>query len=241
VLEEAADILGNLNPLSLAALENACREIIATGEELVVVKHGQVEVAAGWNHPEFSVALNEVPEVGHCEIVHYNHSGIHPSPHFPKLLLAHAITADEYDGVVESSISYEKDLNILIFHSDEVNEEAILFANWAYRMIHDALVPSRRELVVSPLAWLLKLPDSVEILCSTTAQGAVSTEVSANCVSYKDFETGAVKRSFSCQFHPELLDDLREFRLSGPPPYDELKKDVGVRLLMRILYESIIE
>jgi len=56
-----------------------------------------------------------------------------------------------------------------------------------------------------------------------------------------DFETKSIRRSFSCQFHPELLDDLREFSKSGIPNYAELKTDDGVRLLMRILYEAIKE
>ena len=51
-----------------------------------------------------------------------------------------------------------------MFHSDEVNEEAILFANWAYRLLHDAIIPYRSILAGSRLAWLLKLPDAIEIL-----------------------------------------------------------------------------
>jgi len=29
------------------------------------------------------------------------------------------------------------------------------------------------------------------------------------CINYKDFETKRIRRSFSCQFHPELMSDLR--------------------------------
>ena len=128
-----------------------------------------------------------------------------------------------------------------MFHTDEVNEEAILFANWAYRKLRNSLVPSRKVISVSPLAWLLKLPSSIEILCSTTVQGKLCTETAATCISYLDFETKNVRRSFSCQFHPELLDDLREFSKSGLPGYSALKQDDGVRLLVRILYEAIKE
>ena len=153
----------------------------------------------------------------------------------------HAVSSENYDGIIEHSISYEKNLNIVMFHTDEVNEEAILFANWAYSKLNQALIPCRKLIAISPLAWLLKLPSSVEILCSTMAQGKLCTEVAATCISYMDFETKSIRRSFSCQFHPELLDDLREFSKSGIPNYAELKTDDGVRLLMRILYEAIKE
>ncbi len=68
-------------------------------------------------------------------------------------------------------LQYENDINIAMFYSDEVNEEAVLFANWAYMMLHDALVPYRYLIANSPLSWLLRLPYSVEILASTEIEG----------------------------------------------------------------------
>lgn len=239
ILEQAGEILAEA-PHQRAALESCCHRIIHTGQELEVVKKGEV-IAKGWDHPCFAVGLNEVPEAGHCEIVHYRATAQHPSPLLPELLLTHEVTSDSHDGIVEQAITHEKDLNIVMFHSDEVNEEAILFANWAYHRLHQALLPARKRIAVSPLNWTLRLPESVEILCSTLVQGKVCTEVGATCISYKNYETHRMRRSFSCQFHPELLDDLREFRHSGLPDYSELKHDDGVRLLMRILYQSILE
>ena len=82
--------------------------------------------------------------------------------------------------------------------------------NWAYRSLHDAIVPYRHVIAGGPLSWLIQLPDSVEILCSTAeVTGEVVTECSATCINYKDFETKKIRRSFTCQFHPELLEDLR--------------------------------
>lgn len=49
-------------------------------------------------------------------------------------------------------LQYENDINIAMFHSDEVNEEAVLFANWAYMILHDALVPYRYLIANSPLS-----------------------------------------------------------------------------------------
>ncbi|MEG4574086.1 hypothetical protein QUA56_15525 [Microcoleus sp. N3A4] len=57
-----------------------------------------------------------------------------------------------------------------MLHSDEVNEEAILFANWAYRSIHDAIVPYRHIIAGSYLSWLIQLPDAIKILCSTAEE-----------------------------------------------------------------------
>ena len=54
-----------------------------------------------------------------------------------------------------------------MFHGDEVNEEAALFANWAYKSLHDAIGPIRHEVAISSLAWLLCLPYAVEILSQT--------------------------------------------------------------------------
>ena len=60
------------------------------------------------------------------------------------------------------------------------------------------------------LSWPLQLPDSIEIRCSTAAKnGEIITECSATCINHKDFETKRIPRSFSCQFHPELMSDLR--------------------------------
>ena len=128
-----------------------------------------------------------------------------------------------------------------MFHSDEVNEESILFTNWAYSKLHNTLASSRNLISVSGLSWLLDLPSSVEILCSTTEGGKKLTDVAATCINYKDYETQRIRRSFTFQFHPELLSDLREFQLSGTPDYNTLKNDDGVRMLMRVLYESMLD
>ena len=221
-------------------LVNICDKIIHTGENLSIYKNQQ-EVAKGWNDPCFAVALNEEPEVGQVELLHYSHQGDHPNKEFLKLLIHHELTSHQDIGIVEQSITYEKNLNIVMFHTDEVNEEAILFANWSYGQLHKALTPLRKELSVSNLSWLLKLPTSIEIVCSTSAQGKICTEVAATCINYRDYETHHVRRSFSFQFHPELLEDLREFKNSGLPTYQKLKHDDGIRMLVRVIYESITD
>jgi hypothetical protein len=130
-----------------------------------------------------------------------------------------------------------------MFHGDEANEEAVLFANWAFGMLHDAVLPYRAVLAGSELAWMLDLPAAVEILCSTATEAGLLTECAAFGIYYRDLETKRMRRSFSCQFHPELLAGQIEIgRESGAPPsYSELKRDDGARIFARMLYEGAHE
>jgi len=51
-----------------------------------------------------------------------------------------------------------------MFHSEEVNKEAILFANWAYRTIHDAIVPYRHIIAGSALSLPIQMQDAKDQL-----------------------------------------------------------------------------
>jgi hypothetical protein len=201
----------------VSALQRVCRRIQAVGESMTVKKGDGNVIAVGWNHPEFAVGPNETKEVGNRQLIPYQSPDLDDSDIPEDLILAHEVAADEHEGVIDTSIQYEHELNISMFHSDEVNEEAILFANWAYRLLHNALIPCRHIVANSHLSWLIKLPDAVEILCSTAEDGRVVTECSATCINYRDFETKEVRRSFTCQFHPELLSDLRTIGVRPPP------------------------
>lgn len=99
----------------------------------------------------------------------------------------------------------------------------------------------RSQIIVSPLAWLLQLSSFIEILCPTSSYGKTLKEVAATCINYKDYENQKVRRSFSFQFHPELLSDLREFHITSIPDFQTLKKHDGIRKLMRILYKCILD
>lgn len=226
---------------ALRILKRICQQIQEIGSSLQVKKKDGRIVANNWEDPEFAVAINELQEVGHRDLVHYKSPDLETSGIPEELILAHEVSSDEHEGVIDTSIEYEQKLNISMFHTDEVNEEAILFANWAYRLIHNALIPCRHIVANSSLCWLIKLPDAIEILCSTTDNDQVITECSATCINYKDFESKEVRRSFTCQFHPELLADLREVGKRQAPSYEELKVDDGARLFVRLLYEGLHE
>lgn len=224
---------------SLNALKRVCETISDIGQNLQVIKAGEV-IADGWHDSAFAVAANEAIEVGTRKLLAYERrSG---SEHIPdQLHTTHALVADELDGVIDTMIKMERDLNIEMFHGDEVNEEAILFANWAYKLLHDTIVPMRYELAVSPLSWMLSLPYGVEILSQTQVDTDNWTEVSTTCIYYKDWETHSIRRSFTCQFHPELMADIRDIGKRSGPRYAELKDNDGVRLLIRLLYHGMQE
>jgi hypothetical protein len=223
----------------LRAMKRVCQQIQRVGSSLKITKRSGLVVAEGWDHPEFAVGPNEHQEVGERRLHHYQSPDGDAMGIPQELISAHEITADQYEGIIDTAIEYERELNITMFHSDEVNEEAILFANWAYRLLHDAMIPHRSVLAGSQLAWLLKLPDAIEILCSTTIGDEIVTECSATCIIYRDFESKQVRRSFTCQFHPELLSDLRVVGVVEPPSYARLKNDDGARLFARLLYEGM--
>jgi len=227
--------------IALRSLQKVCQRIEAMGKTLPVKKRDGRIVATGWNDEHFAVTRNESKEVGDRVLLPYQ-SPDGDALGIPwEIIHAHDVTADTHEGVIDTTIQYEREVSISMFHSDEVNEEAILFANWAYRSIHDAIVPYRHVIAGSSVSWLIQLPDSIEILCSTAIDGEIITECSATCINYKDFETKKIRRSFTCQFHPELLSDLRAIGNSEAPSYSTLKNDDGVRLFVRLLYAGMQE
>ncbi len=224
---------------AIASLQRVCRRIAEVGENLQVIKNGRT-LAAGWHDTQFAVAPNEQIEVGTRSLLPYARRSA--DDHVPgELHDAHALVADELEGVIDTVLTLERELQIEMFHSDEVNEEAALFANWAYKLLHDTIVPIRYEIAVSSVSWLLNLPYAVEILSQTRVDDTNWTEVSTTCIYYKDWETHTIRRSFSCQFHPELMADIRDVGRRAGPRYAELKDNDGVRLLVRLLYHGMQE
>lgn len=224
---------------ALTTLHRVCGDIGAVGESLAIVKRGEV-IARGWNDPRFAVAPNESVEIGTRRLVPYARRD--ELPHVPEPLHAtHALVADELEGVIDVVMSIERELTVEMFHGDEVNEEAMLFATWAYKSLHDAIIPVRHSLAVSPVAWLLSLPYAVEILGQTRVDAATWTEVSTTAIYYKDWETRRIRRSFTCQFHPELMADIRDVGGRAGMRYHELKESDGIRLFVRMLYHGMQE
>jgi hypothetical protein len=227
------------NGRALASLVRVCQRIAAVGESLLVMKAGEV-VARGWADARFAVARNEAVEIGTRRLLPYRRHTA--ADHVPdELHHSHAVVADEHDGVIDTMLTLEREVHIEMFHGDEVNEEAALFASWAFRQLHDAVKPIRHALAVSKVAWMLRLPYAVEILSQTEVDAHSLTEVCTTAIYYKDFETQTIRRSFTCQFHPELMADIRDIGRRAGPRYAELKANDGVRLLVRLLYHGMQE
>jgi hypothetical protein len=226
---------------ALRALRAVGERIAAVGQHLTVTKGNGCQVARGWNDAQFAVAHNESHEIGTCQLFPYQPPDSDASGIPPEVINAHAIIADAHEGVIDTMIQYERNVSITMFHSEETNEEAVLFANWAYNLLHDTIIPYRHIIAASPLSWLIQLPYAVEILCSTAQESEILTEVSCTCIYYKDFETKRIRRSFTCQFHPELSGDIRAIGERPGPSYAELKEDDGIRLLLRLLYAGMQE
>jgi hypothetical protein len=238
----ASDSLGNdRSGAALAMLRHVCRRIQEVGERLRVIKGGKV-VAENWTSRTFAVARNEYPEMAIVPLVAYKFSE-NPLDHVPfELVHSHAVVAHDHEGIIDTALAHEAEINVAMFHGDEVNEEAILFCNWAYKLLHEAIIPYRHFVAGSRLCWLLQLPYGIEILCSTPMpDGVILTEVAATCIIYKDYETRRIRRSFTLQLHPELSTDLREIGRRPPPTYAELKADDGIRLLIRLLHAGMLE
>lgn len=227
--------------MALKSLQRVAKRIQEVGESLQIKKKNGRVAAKNWNDSEFVVALNETKEVGERRLFRYQFQESDVTAVPQEIIAAHEVTADEFEGVIDTMIEYEQDVTIAMFHSDEVNEEASLLSNWAYRLLHDAIIAYRHVIASSSLSWLMQLPYAVEILCSTAVDNEVVTECSATSIIYKDFETKAIRRSFTCQFHPELFSDLRVIGMRQPPTYSELKTDDGVRLFARLLYAGMQE
>ena len=246
LIKRAVREIGNLSQLpldpdglGLASLRRVCTRIAEVGEDLPVVKDGDV-IARGWHDSRFAVAPNEEFEVGTRRLMPYQRRA--SGNHIPgELHEAHALVADELEGVIDTMLKMERELCIEMFHGDEVNEEAALFANWAYKLLHDTIVPLRYQVAVSPVSWLLNLPYAVEILSQTQVDELHWTEASTTCIYYKDWETHTIRRSFTCQFHPELMADIRDIGKREGPRYPELKDNDGVRLFIRLLYHGMQE
>jgi GMP synthase-like glutamine amidotransferase len=241
----AADALGqDARNEAIGVLRLVCERIRDVGEQLAVIKNGRV-VAEGWMSATFGVARNEQPEMAIVPLVAYRTSSATAARVPFELVHSHAVVAHEHKekGIIVRALAHEAEVRVAMFHSDEVNEEAILFCNWAYRLLHESIIPYRHHVAASRLAWLLQLPYAVEITCATALPdgSAMLTEVAATCVLYKDYETSRLRRSFTLQFHPELSTDLREIGRRPPPSYAELKSDPGVRLLVRQLYAGMLE
>ena len=243
LLKKVCDFVSLLNDLPndpsgevFGSIKSVVERIKSVGETLRVSKRSGKIVAEGWDDPKFTVSDMHRLEVGNTFIRPYDpptKSGLDSD-----IINAHLLIHEELETVLDQMmrLRYEAAVDVAMFHSQEVSEVAMLFANWAYNQLHKCLLPHRTVIATSPIAWFLKLPYAVKILASTESYGQVLTECASMCVAYKDHETKQIRRNFTIQFHPELLSDLHEFGQRPAPSFAELQRADSVRLLVRLLH-----
>lgn len=220
----------------LRGIKNTVDKIQEVGQSIQVKKRNGDIVANGWDDPNFAVSDMRESEVGSTFIYPYVspvNSGLHRD-----ILNSQLLINEELETILDQMmrLRYEASVNVAMFHSQEVTEVSMLFANWAYNKLYECLHPYRTVIATSPMAWLLKLPYAVKIIALTGSEEEVMTECASMCVAYKDHETKQIRRNFTIQFHPELLGDLYSFGERKAPSYSELQRSDSVRLLVRLLY-----
>lgn len=105
--------------IALKSLQEVALRIEAMGKTLKIKKRDGRIVAEGWNDEHFAVTRNESKEVGDRVLLPYQ-SPDGDELNIPwELIHAHAVTADTHEGVIDTTIQSEREVSILMFHSDE--------------------------------------------------------------------------------------------------------------------------
>ncbi len=222
----------------LKTLKKVSAKIESVGKHFkVIMQDGSVH-ASGWEDEQFATTHNITPELSGHMLSPYAVPTAEALGVPDEVIEFYELTAANED-VVDVMLEFAGELKIDMFHGDIATEQAALFANWAYMSLHNAVAAYCEEIAVSPLSWLLQLPYAIKISSSTRSEKNIITANAATCILYKDFEVGKIKHSYTTQFHPELMDDLKDFRARKAPAYAELKKNPGTRLLIRLLKESV--
>uniref|UniRef100_A0A7S2UZS0 Uncharacterized protein n=1 Tax=Fibrocapsa japonica TaxID=94617 RepID=A0A7S2UZS0_9STRA len=241
LVELVKDAICDLSRAS-ETVQQVVKEIEQVGNQIQVKKDfdGTEKVTAeGFKDEKFAVAPNQEKECELLEIYKFDPAKIATnfSPELEKCLDVHTKYAQENVGtqqeMMQKQLKNDDRCKIAMFHGNEVNWEAIVFANWAFSKI----AKLRNESGIP--AWIKNLPVGVEITSSTVDdEGSLMTEVASMRIDYSD-ESGKRYSSYSCQFHPELTASLSDARYEKPPAFDDLKMHHGQRMLARFFKDGL--
>lgn len=194
-------------------------------------------VAEGYRHSLFAVKKNEMREIEVKRLVPYR-----PNKDIDKdLLEAYTYVSRIGSGIIEDLVTID-DISVTLIHSDEVNEEAVLFLNYAFHSIHRFLLKHKNKtekISKKPKASIItKIPFGLEILCSTKYErnDKLLTQVGGLAIYYYDYDEDLILRDFSLQFHPEILQDLRVAQSVISKKI--AVEDDGIKLLITLAYSS---
>jgi GMP synthase-like glutamine amidotransferase len=184
----------------LSPLIRAADDIRAMGESVKIIRRNGDMVCQGWEHPMFAVRNMLQKEIGLSTLEEYTFKERHISEELVK--------AYKENEVFFSKSTRNLDLfgrSAPMFHGDEVNPEAIYFANWAYLKLHPIVEKCKQYIIGTSLVWLLNLPCGVRILASSVQNSKVCTSVASTQIYYKKIGFPRTLRTYTVQFHPELI------------------------------------
>jgi len=227
----------------------------------------EVTEGLGWEHPHFAVSLNEVPEAEskrlQCTDIQAIRRQMMASrgagdekvqrerAALEKCLgaqqrYAAAHGKDERDAIQKTvrnnSAGAKHQFHVSMFHSGEVNAEAMLFVHWALERIA-GFVTTEDSKALFASTWLKNLPTGLQIVGSTFFKKSVDdgeylTEVAAMRVDYAGAERhGKLFSHYSCQFHPELPRSLRDARVE----FGEANFEEDGHLLLLNMMKQLLE
>lgn len=252
IVKDSSTILEKLDKTSPQAAKEFAKivkEIQTTGEKIIVRKKKFNEprtervIAEGFQDQFFAVTKNELPETGLKRLVPYSPEDIALDK---KILTAYHKLTNYHTGMLESFYPLES-LDIVMLHNDEVNEEAVLFINWALNKI-SSFSEKYQEFLFSNHEFrrLFSLPFGLEIIGSTLYQLSTKeeeslTEIAGLVLYYLDPKTNTVKRDYTSQFHPELFEEIRSMYKRDIQSKSFVELTDGIRLLLASLQAGFIE
>ncbi|MCH2174092.1 hypothetical protein MK489_25195, partial [Myxococcota bacterium] len=197
-VELIRDATDRLAASEIPAFADTADRIRRMGDNLRVEKdYGTV--ATSWKDDSFAVARNEQASLANTRLYPYRHTTL---DHVPRIISdAHRVVSRENDAIIDVALEHENEISIQTFHGNEVSEESVRFACWAYREIHSTIRAYEVEAAGHPdLRSLLGAPCGVEILASThTETNETLCEVAATGI-----YSPSGRKAITTQFHPEL-------------------------------------
>jgi L-asparaginase/Glu-tRNA(Gln) amidotransferase subunit D len=231
-------------------LDKILDDIEETGSKLVIRKRfspknkkGKI-IVKGFNDSQFGVTKNEVPEKGLKKLVPYSTEGLKLKK---EIIETYEELARYHTGIIEEYYPVER-LDVVMLHNDEVNEEAILFLNWALSKItfftekHFSLLEQLKE-----CQKLIGLPIGLEIIGSTLYRTTAReekdclTEIAGMIIYHYDPKTESVKRDYTLQFHPELFEEVRAIHKSDLQRKTLVEISDGIKILLATIQGGYIE
>jgi L-asparaginase/Glu-tRNA(Gln) amidotransferase subunit D len=218
-------------------------EINSVGTKIIVKRRNQEIVASSFTDQYFAVKQNELPEMGLKKLLVYKPSKeVVPE----ELLKAYRKIAKLHVGLLEDFYELET-LDIAMLHGDEVNEEAVLFLNWALNLLakftrahYKTLQKEAQLLEITNLPFGLEIPSSTAYSIEEEKQD-ILTEIAGLVIYYYNPETGIVKRDYTLQFHPELFEEIRILQKRDFESKTLLELSDGIQLLLSSLQAGFIE